>query len=580
MLSNYYYNSVKDKTWSLKNIEERKVNKLVQDLQISDFLARIICSRGIDIDKVEGFLRPSLRENLPSPFSITDMSIAVDRIYEAFRSKEKIAIFGDYDVDGATSSAVLFKSFKQFGIEPIIYIPDRQKEGYGPNKKAFQYLKDQGVKLVITVDCGITAFNELTFAKNINLDVIVVDHHMPEAKLPEAIAVVNPNRIDDPTGLGMLAAVGVSFMLIGALKSKLISIGFIKEKDSPNLSSILDLVALGTICDVVPLIGPNRAFVRHGLKIMSKRKNTGINALFQVSDIEDFPNVFHAGFILGPRINAGGRVGEPDLGAKLLTTDNEQYAKEISIHLNLLNEERKKLESEVLVEAIKMADNYSKNDILILHGHNWHSGVIGIVASRIVDQFNKPAIIISENGNESKGSGRSVSGIDIGVMITAAKQSGILVNGGGHPMACGLTIKKEKINDLRIFLNNKINNQAKTIKKEYFVDMAVSVSGAIPSLIKQLSLIEPFGAGNPEPKFIIKDANLYNVKIVGEKHIKCSISDTSNHRLDAIAFRSVGTALGKSLLNKYQAHVIGRLKISEWNGRESLQMLIEDVIEL
>ena len=579
-MSNYYYNSVKDKTWSLKNIEERKVNKLVQDLQISDFLARIICSRGIDIDKVEGFLRPSLRENLPSPFSITDMSIAVDRIYEAFRSKEKIAIFGDYDVDGATSSAVLFKSFKQFGIEPIIYIPDRQKEGYGPNKKAFQYLKDQGVKLVITVDCGITAFNELTFAKNINLDVIVVDHHMPEAKLPEAIAVVNPNRIDDPTGLGMLAAVGVSFMLIGALKSKLISIGFIKEKDSPNLSSILDLVALGTICDVVPLIGPNRAFVRHGLKIMSKRQNTGINALFQVSDIEDFPNVFHAGFILGPRINAGGRVGEPDLGAKLLTTDNEQYAKEISIHLNLLNEERKKLESEVLVEAIKMADNYSKNDILILHGHNWHSGVIGIVASRIVDQFNKPAIIISENGNESKGSGRSVSGIDIGVMITAAKQSGILVNGGGHPMACGLTIKKEKINDLRIFLNNKINNQAKTIKKEYFVDMAVSVSGAIPSLIKQLSLIEPFGAGNPEPKFIIKDANLYNVKIVGEKHIKCSISDTSNHRLDAIAFRSVGTALGKSLLNKYQAHVIGRLKISEWNGRESLQMLIEDVIEL
>ena len=579
-MSNYYYNSVKEKTWSIKNIEERKVTKLVQDLQISDFLARIICSRGIDIDKAKGFLRPSLRENLPSPFSITDMSIAVDRIYEAFKSKEKIAIFGDYDVDGATSSAVLFKSFKQFGVEPLIYIPDRQKEGYGPNNKALKYLKDQGVKLVITVDCGITAFKELAFAKNINLDVIVVDHHVPEATLPDAIAVVNPNRIDDPTGLGMLAAVGVSFMLIGALKNKLISKGFIKEKDSPNLSSILDLVALGTICDVVPLIGPNRAFVRHGLKIMSKRQNTGINALFQVSDIEDFPNVFHAGFILGPRINAGGRVGEPDLGAKLLTTDNEQYAKEISIHLNLLNEERKKLESNVLAEASKMAENYYENDILILHGYNWHPGVIGIVASRIVDQFNKPAIIISENEDESKGSGRSVSGIDIGAMITAAKQSGILVNGGGHPMACGLTINKEKINDLRIFLNNKINNQVKNIKKEHFIDMAVSVSGAIPGLIKQLSLIEPFGAGNPEPKFIIKDANLYNAKIVGEKHIKCSISDTSNHRLDAIAFRSVGTALGKSLLNKYQAHVIGRLKISEWNGRESLQMLIEDVIEL
>lgn len=575
-----YYNSVKKKIWSLKDIEERKVNKLVQDLQISDFLARIICSRGIDIDKAEIYLYPSLRETLPSPLSIKDMAKAVDRISKAFISKEKIAIFGDYDVDGATSSAVLYKSFKQFGIEPVIYIPDRQKEGYGPNTKAFKYLKDQGIDLVITVDCGITAFKELAFAKEINLDVIVVDHHVPEAKLPEAIALVNPNRIDDNTDLGMLAAVGVSFMLIGALKNNLVNIGFLKEKDTQSLSSVLDLVALGTICDVVPLIGPNRALVRHGLKIMSKRQNLGLNALFKVSEIEDFPSVFHAGFILGPRINAGGRVGESDLGAKLLTTNNEQCAKEISIRLNLLNEERKKLESYVLEAASRMAENYHHNDILILNGDSWHPGVIGIVASRIVEQFNKPAIIIAENGDESKGSGRSVSGIDIGGMITAAKQSGILINGGGHPMACGLTIDKEKINDLRIFLNNKVSNQVKNIKKEHFVDMAVSVGGAIPDLIKQLSLIEPFGAGNPEPKFIIKDVNLFSVKIVGEKHIKCIISDSSNRRLNGIAFRSVGTALGKSLLNNYYVHVIGKLKISEWNGRESLQMHIEDVIEL
>ena len=579
MLNNYY-NSVKLKTWSLKHIEERKVNKIVQDLQISDFLARIICTRDIAIDEVEDFIEPSLKKNLPSPLLIKDMAIAVERISKAFINEEKIAIFGDYDVDGATSSAVLYKSFKKFGIEPTIYIPDRQKEGYGPNEKALKSLKDKGISLVITVDCGITAFNELDYAKKINLDIIVVDHHVPEAKLPYALALVNPNRIDDATNLGMLAAVGVSFMLVGALKNKLINIGFIKKENSINLSSILDLVALGTVCDVVPLVGPNRAFVKHGLKVMSKRQNTGINALFEISNVEDFPNVFHAGFVLGPRINAGGRVGESDLGAKLLTTDDINYAKKISIHLNILNEERKKLESDVLEESKKMAENYDDNAILVLSGKNWHPGVIGIVASRIVEQYNKPTIIIAKNGDNSKGSGRSISGIDIGSIITTAKQSGILENGGGHPMACGLTINEDKINDLRLFINQKNADQNNKIKKTYLVDMAISVSGAIPELIKQLRLIEPFGAGNPEPKFILKDVNLFNAKIVGENHIKCSISDSTNSRLDAIAFRSVGTELGKSLLNNYHAHVIGRLKISEWNGRESLQMHIEDVIEL
>jgi len=579
-LLNNYYNSVKQKTWSLKHIEERKVNKIVQDLQISDFLARIICTRDIAIDEVEDFIEPSLKKNLPSPLLIKDMAIAVERISKAFINKEKIAIFGDYDVDGATSSAVLYKSFKKFGIEPTIYIPDRQKEGYGPNEKALKSLKDKGISLVITVDCGITAFNELDYAKKINLDIIVVDHHVPEAKLPYALALVNPNRIDDATNLGMLAAVGVSFMLVGALKNKLINIGFIKKENSINLSSILDLVALGTVCDVVPLVGPNRAFVKHGLKVMSKRQNTGINALFEISNVEDFPNVFHAGFVLGPRINAGGRVGESDLGAKLLTTDDINYAKKISIHLNILNEERKKLESDVLEESKKMAENYDDNSILVLSGKNWHPGVIGIVASRIVEQYNKPTIIIAKNGDNSKGSGRSISGIDIGSIITTAKQSGILENGGGHPMACGLTINEDKINDLRLFINQKNADQNNKIKKTYLVDMAISVSGAIPELIKQLRLIEPFGAGNPEPKFILKDVNLFNAKIVGENHIKCSISDSTNSRLDAIAFRSVGTELGKSLLNNYHAHVIGRLKISEWNGRESLQMHIEDVIEL
>jgi single-stranded-DNA-specific exonuclease len=579
-LINNYLNSVNNKKWSLKNIEERKVDKLVQDLQISDLLARIICSRNIEIDNAKDFLNPSLKKNLPSPYLLKDMPLAVERITSAFKNKEKIAIFGDYDVDGATSSAVLYRSFKMFGCEPIIYIPDRQKEGYGPNIKALKQLKDQGVNLVITVDCGITSFKELEYAKESNLDVVVIDHHAPEAKLPDAIAVVNPNRIDDPTDLGMLAAVGVSFMLVGALKTKLIEINYIKKEDVPSLSSILDLVALGTICDVVPLVGANRALVRQGLKVMSKRQNIGINALFEVSDIEDYPNVFHAGFILGPKINAGGRVGESGLGANLLTTDDVNKAQKISIHLNSLNEERKQLELNVLENAVNLAKNYENDDILVLSNKEWHPGVIGIVASRIVEQYNKPTIIISENANQSKGSGRSVSGVDIGSMMSAAKQSGILINGGGHPMACGLTIDTEKISGLRLFLNNKSKTKITKAERVHLIDIAISISGAIPELIKQLSLAEPFGAGNPEPRFIIKNVNLFNSKIVGDNHVKCSLSDSTNQRLEAIAFRCVGTALGKSLLNNYHAHVIGKLKISEWNGRESLQMHIEDVIEL
>jgi len=579
LISNYF-NSVNNKKWSLRAIEERKVNKLIQDLEISDFLARFVSSRNIEIDKAEDFINPSIRKQLPSPLLLKDMTLAINRISKAFINNENIAIFGDYDVDGATSSAVLYKSFKLFGNEPIIYIPDRLKEGYGPNIKALKKLKEQGIDLVITVDCGMTSFKELDYAKDINLDVIVVDHHAPEAKLPEAIAVINPNRIDDNTGLGMLAAVGVSFMLVGALKSKLIEINYINENNAPNLSFLLDLVALGTICDVVPLIGANRALVKQGLRVMSKKQNNGINALFEVSEIEDIPSVFHAGFLLGPRINAGGRVGKPSLGAKLLTTDNKNEAREISYHLNSLNEERKKLEADVLYEAKTLALSFESNEILVLSNKNWHIGVIGIVASRIVELYNKPTIIITEDGKNSKGSGRSVSGKDIGKLITSAKQSDIIFNGGGHPMACGLTMDETKINDLRQFLNKNNKSKIRDNKTIYWIDLAISVSGAIPDLIKQLKLAEPFGAGNPEPKFIIKNVNLFNSKIVGENHVKCTLTDSSNSRIDAIAFRCIGTPLGKSLLNNYNAHVIGKLKLTEWNGRERLQMHIDDVIEL
>ena len=573
------FNSVNNKQWLIKDIDNLKVSKLIQDLDINDLLARFICSRGIKLENAEVFLNPSLKKQIPSPFSMSDMNEGVNRISKAVINNERIAIFGDYDVDGATSSAALYKILESFGSKPLIYIPDRIKEGYGPSIKAFKYLKEENIDLVITVDCGMTAFEEVDFANSINLDVIIVDHHTPEAKIPEALAVINPNRLDDNSNLGMLAAVGVVFMLIGALKIKLINLNYIKDTEGPNLSNILDLVALGTICDVVPLIGPNRALVSQGLKVMSKKNNIGIKALFEISGIEEFPKVFHAGFILGPRINAGGRVGESELGSKLLITNNEVEAKNISFKLNDFNEQRKKIENEVIEEAKEMAYLNNDSKVLVLHNKNWHIGVIGIVASRIVEFFNKPAIIISENGQLSKGSGRSVPGVDIGKLITSAKQLGILENGGGHPMACGLTIDSKKILELNTFLNNRANIKNKNNENIHWIDMPIAVKGASVQMMSQFKNAEPFGPGNSEPIFIIKNALVFNSKIVGEKHIRCDISDSSNARISAIAFRSVETELGKTILKNNNMHVIGKLKLSEWNGREQVQMHIMDVIK-
>ena len=582
MPDNFY--SVTGKEWALKAIQERKIDKLVQELDISDFLARIVCSRNLDLidsDIAEKWLEPRLKSELPSPFLLKDMSRAVKRIIDAFKRNQKIAIFGDYDVDGATSSALLYRTFQMFGIEPIIYIPDRIKEGYGPNISALDKLKNEGIDLLITVDCGTTSFDEIDYANKINLDIIIIDHHNPEAKLPNAFAIVNPNRIDDSSGLGMLAAVGVSFMLAGAVKNTLIKNNILKDDNAANLTKVLDLVALGTICDVVPLIGPNRALVKQGLKSMSRMNNLGIKTLFEISGIEDFPSVYHAGFVLGPKINAGGRVGQSELGAKLLTTDSSNDAKRISLQLDNYNEERKRLELEVFVEAKDMASQDDNSKVLVLSGNNWHSGVIGIVASRIVEYYNKPTIIIAKNGNKSKGSARSVPGINIGQLITSAKQSGLLINGGGHFMAGGITIDEQKISDFKVFLNNKVTN--KNIEDSNYIrwiDLAVSVSGLNPELYSQLQRAEPYGSGNPEPRFIIQNASIFGSKIVGENHISCSISDSTKARINGIAFRSVGTKLGNALLNKNYFHVIGRFKLSNWNGADRVQIFIEDLIEL
>ena len=579
-----HFNSVSDRKWSLIGIEERLIDKLVQDLEISDFLARIVSSRSnspFNSVIAKKWLDPKLKFDLPSPFVLKDIDKAVERIIDAYKRDEQITVFGDYDVDGATSSALIFKFFKMFGKEINIYIPDRIKEGYGPNVKAIENLKNNGTKLLITVDCGITSFKEIEYANKLGLDTIVIDHHSPESSLPNAYAIINPNRLDDESELGMLAAVGVSFMFVRAIKSKLLEKNIIKDNFSNNLMQLLDLVALGTICDVVPLLGPNRALVKQGLQFMSLMNNKGIKMLYEILNIQDFPSVYHAGFLLGPRINAGGRVGKSELGVNLLITENAQEAKNISNELEKYNQDRKRIEEEVFIDAKGLVQKEENSNILILSGKNWHNGVIGIVASRVAEQFNKPTIIISTTDKECKGSARSISGINIGKLITAAKQKGLLINGGGHPMAGGITIEYNKIDEFKSFLNNQVKkNISDSNERIKWIDLSISVSGLNIDLYKELSRVEPFGAGNPEPRFLVSNASIFGSRIVGEKHVSCSVTDSTKKRINAIAFRSVGTKLGNALLNKNYFHVIGKLKLSEWNGKERLQMFIEDLIEI
>ena len=448
MPDNFY--SVTGKEWALKAIQERKIDKLVQELDISDFLARIVCSRNLDLvdsDIAEKWLEPRLKSELPSPFILKDMSRAVKRIIDAFKYNQKIAIFGDYDVDGATSSALLYRTFQMFGVEAIIYIPDRIKEGYGPNISALDKLKNQGVDLLITVDCGTTSFEPINLANEQNVDVVVLDHHQSDIKLPKALALVNPNRLDETSDLKYLCAAGVCFMYLVALNKKLRDLEWFKKNNiqEPNILNFLDLASLGTVCDVVPLIGLNRAIVKQGLKIIKKRSNLGIKTLYDLCKIDSQPTTYDLGFALGPRINAGGRVGKSSHGVELLISEDPKKAYEIATALNKSNLERQSIEM-MLYEQIDLeVKKFHNHPVLVMSGNHWHEGVIGIIASKIKDKYNKPTILISVNQKKGKGSARSIVGFDIGCQIIKAVQSNILEKGGGHKMAGGFTINEDKI---------------------------------------------------------------------------------------------------------------------------------------
>lgn len=583
--------SLTGRAWTSRLTDDRAALAISQREGLPDIVARVLAGRNITADMAAAYLTPSLRTLLPDPAVLRDMDKAASRIADAVIAGEKIAVFGDYDVDGATSSALLKRFFRALGVDLRIYIPDRLREGYGPNAPALLKLRGEGVSLVITVDCGTMAHKALGAALDAGLDIVVSDHHLAEPALPPALAVVNPNRLDDESDQGALAAVGVTYLLVVAVNRMLRERGFYSDKlAEPDLLQWLDLVALGTVADVVPLVGLNRAFVAQGLRVLARRRNTGLAALGDVAKLAGTPSPYHLGFLLGPRVNAGGRVGRSDLGVRLLSTEDPVEAAALARDLNELNRERQAIEAQVLEAATAQVDvalGASRPNMLppliLAAAHGWHPGVIGIVASRLKDRYDRPSIVIAfDEKGEGKGSGRSVNGVDLGQTVTAALEAGFLINGGGHKMAAGLTIREEKLDAFRDFVEERLAAQlsqqpeARVLK----LDGALSAGGARRDLFDLLEQAGPYGAGNPEPRFAIPSVRVAFADIVGLGHVRCTLVSEDGAKLKAIAFRAGDGPLGKALLERGAGpfHVAGRLQPDDWKGKRDVQLLIEDAV--
>lgn len=575
--------SLSGRRWILRPCDDRSSLTLAQRIGVPEVVGRVMDGRGIGLDEAQNFLNPTLKDMLPDPDVLRDMDKAAGRLADAVTGAEGIAVFGDYDVDGATSSALLKRFFRAVGVDVPVHIPDRINEGYGPNQAALKKLQQDGAAVVVTVDCGSTSHDTLKAAAQDGLDVIVVDHHVVEADLPTATAVVNPNRLDDDSGLGQLAAVGVSFMLVIAVNRALRKRGWYSDRTEPDLLQWLDLVALGTVCDVVPLTGLNRALVKQGLKVMAARANPGLTALADVAGIDEPPGSYHAGFIIGPRINAGGRVGASDLGSIILSTDDGAEATDIAAHLDDLNRERQSIEAKVLEQALAQVEEAGVPDqMVIATGEGWHPGVVGIVASRLKEKYHRPALVIALDDETGTGSGRSVTGIDLGAAVIAARQAGILTKGGGHAMAAGLTVPRGRIDELRAFLNDRLADDmaARPAVPGLTIDGGLAVRGANLELAETLASVGPYGSGNPEPRFVIRSATIAHAAPVGrdQSHLRLSLTDDSGKRLNGIAFRAVETKMGQALLKHGGApfHIAGKIRVNTWQGRSSAQIIIDD----
>ncbi len=578
--------SASGRAWRTRLASNRDALAIAERHELPEILGRVLAGRRVDLDNVEGFLNPTLRTSMPQPSALRDMELGAERLARAIMQGEKIAVISDYDVDGIASAALLTRFLRAAGSDAETHIPDRITEGYGPSEAAVRDLHGRGATLLLTLDCGVLAHDPLAKAAELGLDVVVVDHHQPGEDLPAALAVINPNRLDDLSGAGYLCAAGVTMILVAATSRLLRKLGWYgANRPEPNLLQWLELVALATVCDVVPLVGLNRAYVVQGLKIMARRENVGLAALADVARLTRRPDPYALGFVLGPRLNAAGRVGQASLALRLLLTADRGEASSVALELERLNKKRQAIEMRVVDEAAAQAEaalgKERAGPVILVSGENWHPGVLGLVAARLKERFQLPSFALGypRGGMMASGSGRSVAGIDLGAAVRAALDAGILVKGGGHAMAAGLTISRERIGELRDFLEQRFASASDALARHWLdVDAVVTASGATLDLIELLEQAGPFGAANPPPLFALPAHHVVYADAAGTDHIRCTIASADGTQLKAIAFRALGTGLGELLLSERQhpLHFVGRLVIDEWNGGRRPALHIED----
>jgi single-stranded-DNA-specific exonuclease len=580
--------SLSGRAWRQRPADAQLVRRHSLQSGLSEPLARALAARGVSAEGAQDYLVPTLKALFPDPSSFLDMDRAAEILVDGLVAGRPMVVFADYDVDGASSAAQLVRWFRSLGHDLPIYVPDRVTEGYGPSPAAFRRLRDQGAELVITVDCGAAAYDAIEAAGEIGLDVVVIDHHLMREVPPAAAAVVNPNRPGCGSGQGVLAAAGVTFVLLAALNREARRRGLFGDRAEPDLRQWLDLAALGAICDVTPLVGFNRALAAQGLKVMSGWGNPGLKALADIAKAVGPATTFHAGFILGPRINAGGRIGRSDLGARLLSTDDPAEAVALAEELDALNGARKEVEAGVVEEAVRVIEHQTNLDpdapVLVVSGDGWHPGVIGIVAGRLRERYRKPVIVIGLDPATGigKGSGRSQPGVNLGRAVQAAFDAGLLMSGGGHAMAAGLTVRRDNLPELRAFLDQALAAETAdaTLADAVDIDALVAPGGVSRALFDDFQRLQPFGAGNPEPVFAAAEVRVERVSPMRGGHLRCDLVDEAGGRVRAVAWRVGDTELGRRLTAAGGAlHVAGRLKADDWNGRRDVQFEIEDAAD-
>ena len=568
--------------WQINNVDERLVLSSSQKNDISPLLAKLLLLRNIDENLVSNFLLPDFKNNLPDPFLLSDMKKSVDRVIYALKKEERIGIIADYDVDGSTSASILYKFLEKFSKKIIVKIPNRLSEGYGPNIRIMDEMLADDVKLIFTLDCGTTAFNIIDNKKYSSIDTIIIDHHLSESICPNVFSIVNPNKLEDKSGFNQLAAVGVTFLFLMALRKSLRSINYFDNHNlEPNLLNLIDLVAIGTVCDVVDLTDYNRVFVIEGLKLILNRQNKVISKIIDNSNFISTPTSTDLAFNIGPQLNAASRIDDSYLPFKLLTNKDMSEVEKISRKLLLLNEKRKLIENQIYEEALTQAEEQKNSNFIIAYGNNWHNGVIGIIASKLVSKFNKPSIVISFGNSHGTGSARSIKSIDLSKIIHLAKDKKILIDGGGHKMAAGIKIKKNLLTKFKSFLDNFFKDYSENlfVKIDKY-DALISLDKINLELMDEILKLEPFGAGNNEPQFIIKDIKIQKTQIVKDKHILIFFQNDFSTNLKGICFNCINSVLGDYLMNykKYKFLIGCTIKKDNFSNIPLPQIIVKDAM--